>query len=330
MALNAVRIGPDPGQADGLFRNRVAVDRRLVTALTGGREGHITGGAVAPAVGSLAVTVAPHDSLVISDGGAGERGTYFATDSETLTVPAIAPETQSRIDALVQMVRDSQYGAPPAGKGVGPVFEFVKGVAGTTPTAPTDSDIAAQFGGTTGGGWFRVANVRIDPTNTEVAAANITPTAPTAANRGHVRRTTDQAFGNATLVDVTNMGVDVTPGTYVVEAEIVTNADSAAGIKFVWTLPASTAYTFTAIGPHNSLTTGSAADGEWVARRGTAAVTDVIPLGSHAGAIMFGRLRLEVVVATAGRVQLQAAQQRDDAGSSRVLSGSSMEWRRVA
>jgi hypothetical protein len=173
MALRAVRIGPDPDQADGLFRNRVETDRRMLTALTYGREGHLAGGDVAPASGTLAVTVAPHDSLVLAEGGTGERGTYFATDSETLTVPAIAPEAQSRIDALVLMVRDSQYGNPPAGKQVGPVLEFVKGVAGTAPTPPTDSDITAQFGTTTGGGWFRAANVRIDPTDTVINAANI-------------------------------------------------------------------------------------------------------------------------------------------------------------
>jgi hypothetical protein len=326
MALNAVRIGPDPGQADGLFRNRVAVDRRLVTALTGGREGHITGGAVAPAVGSLAVTVAPHDSLVISDGGAGERGTYFATDSETLTVPAIAPETQSRIDALVLMVRDSQYGAPPAGKSVGPVFEFVKGVAGTTPTAPTDSDIAAQFGSTTGGGWFRERNVRIDPTDTEVAAANITGAAPSA--QSYARVAADQAFGNTVLGNVTGLFADVVPGIYVFKARLAASADNSAGIKFAWTLPGSTDYLFTGAGPHNAMTTATGFDGEWIARSGTGVGnTASIPYGAAVGVGIW--LHMDTVIRNAGRVQLQAAQQRDEPGSSFVLAGSSLEWKRV-
>lgn len=172
MVLRAIWLGPDPEAADGLFENEAEALRRLTGTLTGHREGFLAPASISPVPGALSVSLPAYDAVVVGDGGVGERGSYFVTESEAPVVPCVPPTTGSRVDALVQCVRDNQYGAQPAAHpSVGPDLFFVAGtVIGTSPTPPTDAQVTAEVGP---GGWFRVGNVRIDPGDTEVQPGNI-------------------------------------------------------------------------------------------------------------------------------------------------------------
>jgi hypothetical protein len=323
-----------PNGSGGSFANEVEADRAALWDALGASQGVIRGFVHSGVAGAMALDFTAGSGVLgerAADGTASLPRGYHVWADVTTRVPFDPASASARNDAVVLAFVDTEDG--PLGTGVteaGPQIVVVKGVSGTT-TARTDADINGWLGR---GGWTRLMDVPIAAGSTEINLATIVKTTASyqRPSRGHHRRTTDQGFGNATLADVTNMGVDLTPGTYILDVEIVTKADAAAGIKFGWTLPSSTAYTFTAIGPHNAMPAGTATsyNTEWVARTGTGTSTVTIPLGSIDGNNIHLRLRLEAVVTAAGRVQLQAAQQRDEGGASYVLAGSSMEWRRVA
>lgn len=178
--VNGGPIGPDG--LGGAYKNTDADDRAALWQSLGAAQVMLSGGALTYPVGVLAIDVAAFRALVAERDSSGvrlSRGYHAWADASTRAVFA-APSASARNDALVLVVADTSAGAGAFGSGVtqaGPQIVVVTGVSGTT-VPRTDAEVQSWVGS---GGWMRLADVRIDPTDTEVKAANVTKTNVAAA-----------------------------------------------------------------------------------------------------------------------------------------------------
>lgn len=174
--VNGGPVGPDG--LGGAFKNTDASDRTALWRSLGARQGILSGGALSTPAGVLAMDVAAFRAAVAERDSAGTalaRG-YHAWADATTTVVFDAPSASSRVDAVILAVADISAGAGAFGSGVteaGPQLLVVTGVSGTT-VPRTDVEVQDWVGS---GGWMRLADVRIDPTDTEVNDANVTTAA---------------------------------------------------------------------------------------------------------------------------------------------------------
>jgi hypothetical protein len=139
---------------------------------------------------------------------------------------------------------------------------------------------------------------------------------------------------NTTFADLTDLTLAVEANaTYQVEGLfIATSAANAAGdVKYRFSYPANATMTITGPGPHNSLASGSQADGEWFyVLLDNSSPTADIPYGAStagAAAIINGKL---VVGATAGDLVVGWAQQSSNANATVFKAGSYIRLRRTA
>lgn len=157
------------------YRNNIEDVRAMLWEAVGAAQGVLSGFDMSLDSGSLSVTFTAGQALVEERGtditGDG-RGYHVFNDVETVVVFE-APDAASRSDALVFAWADPQYGALGASVDApGPQVVVVRGVSGST-TPRTDVEINDEIGP---GGWFRYADVQIDPADTEVDPANVTTT----------------------------------------------------------------------------------------------------------------------------------------------------------
>lgn len=111
---------------------------------------------------------------------------------------------------------------------------------------------------------------------------------------------------------------------------ITTSAANAAGdVAFGFSFPTLATLQFPGFGPHNALPSGSAADGEWIARPAAVSGTTNIPYGtSTAGVSHLIKINL-ATGANAGNLQMMWAQQVSNVNATTVKAGSYMWLRRV-
>jgi hypothetical protein len=141
-------------------------------------------------------------------------------------------------------------------------------------------------------------------------------------------------ISNTTFADLADLTLAVEANaTYELTGLFVaTSAANAAGdVKYRFSYPANATMTLTGPGPHNSLASGSQADGEWFyVLLDTATPTADIPYGAStagAAAIINGKL---VVGATAGNLVVGWAQQASNANATVFKAGSYIRLRRTA
>ncbi len=119
---------------------------------------------------------------------------------------------------------------------------------------------------------------------------------------------------------------------YEVEAVLFASsaANAAGDIQYQFTYPAGASLSLQTLGPHNSLASGSQADGEWFfVALDSASPSTAVPVGASvagAGAVLKGRL---TVGATTGSLVLWWAQQTSNASATTLLAGSYLRIRRV-
>lgn len=222
--VNGGPVAPDG--LGGAYKNTDSDDRAALWQSLGADQGILSGGALTTPAGSLTVEMAAFRAAVAERDAAGvqiDRGYHAWADSPT-TVVFDAPSASARNDAVVLTVADTSAGAGAFGSGVseaGPQLLVVTGVSGTT-TPRTDAQIQSWVGS---GGWMRVADVRINPTDTEVADANVTKantavdvplfvqagsaTCPVSGGSGQVTIVFPEAF--ATIPTITASYVDGSP-----------------------------------------------------------------------------------------------------------------------
>lgn len=139
---------------------------------------------------------------------------------------------------------------------------------------------------------------------------------------------------STTIVDQADLTIAVEANaTYELTGVLIaTSAANAAGdVKYRFSYPANATLTVTGPGPHNSLASGSQADGEWFyVLLDTATPAPDMPYGaSTAGAatIINGKLK---VGATAGNLVCGFAQQASNANATVLKAGSYLRLRRTA
>jgi hypothetical protein len=107
------------------------------------------------------------------------QGAYFVWDTVGGSVPWPASDPSNpRIDALVLVVTDAQYGT--ASGADGPAILVVSGTAAGSPVAPLDSAIVSALPGP--GAWYRLGNVRVPAAATLSSTYTYTDTAWTGGN----------------------------------------------------------------------------------------------------------------------------------------------------
>lgn len=161
MTLDTVHLG------SGSWANKVETDRRLLSRLFGGRRGVITGfTASTPAGMNLGLTAG--EAIVGGKSAPTTQGAYYVTDTAAATLAWPAAAASPRIDALVLMVGDSQYGAQ---GNLGPRWLIVQGTPAGSPSPPTDAQIQTAVGP---GGWERALEVLVPVGAATLLPGNIT------------------------------------------------------------------------------------------------------------------------------------------------------------
>jgi len=111
------------------------------------------------------------------------QGAYFAWLNAADSVNFGAPSASTRYDSIILRVEDQQYGAIPGDPGA--YFDVVAGDIGAgVPRA--DSYFNFGGGAYVPGAWFRLADVKIDPGDSSVAANKIFPSYQYVAGPGGI------------------------------------------------------------------------------------------------------------------------------------------------
>ncbi|HEU5032693.1 MAG TPA: hypothetical protein VFV01_47775 [Spirillospora sp.] len=171
--INGGPAGPDASQADGAYHQQVDADRAALWDALGGQQGVLRGCGLSTVAGQLQVSVAAGSLLLAErDAGGGltiERGYHVYADADTAVVFG-APSAGVRNDALIACFADTEAGALGTGvTQVGPQLLAVPGTSGVATPVP-DASINSFVGR---GGWLRLADVTINPGDTQVAAGSI-------------------------------------------------------------------------------------------------------------------------------------------------------------
>lgn len=107
-------------------------------------------------------------------------------------------------------------------------------------------------------------------------------------------------------------------------------ANAAGDIQIAWTFPAGGTCHFGGAGPHNSLASGSQADGEWIVRLSATSGSTNIPYGLSTSGLMIVQFVYIQTAGTGGAFTLTWAQQTSNVNSTTVRAGSHMRFWRVS
>lgn len=121
--------------------------------------------ALTPLVGSLGLAISAGGAILVGNENA-QQGAYFAWSDASENKSWPAPSGSPRIDALILRVVDGQYGTDPAEDTC--FFEIVQGTPSGSPVQVPDSNFNLGGPNYRPGAWWRLANVRIDPTDTVI------------------------------------------------------------------------------------------------------------------------------------------------------------------
>lgn len=168
MTLKAISIGINS------FQNLVETDRSLVDSLAQAVSGVILSyGTTMTSITDLKVTPGTGHTVNIGAGKAiirekinpTVRGAYFfQADAIEASVALPVPDTQPFFAAVVARVTDPQYGTVTGN--VGARIDVIKGTPAASPAVVPSATIDAVTN--TPGGWIRLADVRINTTDTGV------------------------------------------------------------------------------------------------------------------------------------------------------------------
>lgn len=159
----------------GGYQTPVELDRNFQAAAAGRRTGAYRYGdfALTPSASAMQMTIARGDAFILG-ANSNTQGGYFvwSNASETISWPAAAGSP--RIDTLLCRVVDTQYGVDAGGNGA--VWQVHTGVPSGSPVALADSQFAPGGALARPGGWWRVADVLVPASVTNLSTATITNT----------------------------------------------------------------------------------------------------------------------------------------------------------
>lgn len=179
------RIGPDPAQGDGRFRNEVQTDRAAWWVAMGGKGGILRGLVHSGVGGQMQLSFTAGAASVPELDGSGvetQRGYLVWADTATV-VQFGAASASARNDAVVAAAIDTEAGAVGTGALVtGGHLVVIPGVSGTS-AVRTDAQIRAWLGR---GGYLRLMDVPIASSDTQINVANIVVTATNGYDSGWI------------------------------------------------------------------------------------------------------------------------------------------------
>jgi hypothetical protein len=157
---------------DPTFEHPVELDRNILKSIFG-RSGLIKPGdfALTPVVGAMELTVGPGAAFIVGDESANQGG-YYVWNDEAEDVPWPAPAGSPRIDSLIVRVKDNQYGSITGSPGA--EWFVASGTPSGSPVAVADAEFEAGGDFYEPGAWYRVANVRVDPGDTQIPSNDVT------------------------------------------------------------------------------------------------------------------------------------------------------------
>src|SRR5689334_5568753 len=160
-------------QSDGVtdFQHPIELARQWNDAMLGRRSGVLQYGdlAVTTPGSGLTVNIAAGAALLHGVENASQGG-YFVWSNGTDAVTFGAPSASTRYDTVLIRVADNQYGSIPVAPQA--YFDVVAGAAGAG-AARADSYFNVGGAAYVPGAWYRLADVKIDPGDTSVAANKI-------------------------------------------------------------------------------------------------------------------------------------------------------------
>jgi hypothetical protein len=282
--LTAIRGGPaGPDGAGGSYQNEVESDRAAWWWALGGKSGILNGFVYSQVAGTMALDWTKGAALVSErDGSAVEqnRGYLVWADSTTRTTFGAA-SASARKDSVVAAFVDTEDGAVGTGAlATGPHLVVVPGTSGVS-TPLSDAAIQTWLGR---GGFVRVMDVLINPSDTKINLSNVTFDAAalrryrnlalTIATPAWVTPTTQRYLVQNSLVEIT---IVLTKGTGTITASSngnFTDSQICSGMPAALTPDISTYFPFF----HNGIAIGSAR----LDSGGNINVTDMYPTATIA------------------------------------------------
>jgi hypothetical protein len=155
------------------FQTPVELDRNWLAAVAGRRTGSMRYNdfALTPSASAMQLTIGAGDAVIMGSEGSTTQGGYYAWSnaSEVITMPTAAGNP--RYDTLLLRVIDTQYGADAAGNKA--LWDVASGVAAASPTPLADSQF--NIGGALHrpGGWYRVADILVPASVTNLSTATV-------------------------------------------------------------------------------------------------------------------------------------------------------------
>lgn len=168
----ALQVVPGYIGASG-YNHPVELFRNLNGALTNdgkGLMGDPTGFSLTPSGGSMQLTVGPGYAMIAGLENA-SQGSYFAWNPAAEVIPWPAHSAQARWDTLVLRVIDTQYGVDSDPNGA--QWEIVQGTPAGSPVKIADAEFLSGGDFYRPGAWWRVCDVLVESTDTNMAATTI-------------------------------------------------------------------------------------------------------------------------------------------------------------
>lgn len=133
------------------------------------------------------------------------QGAYFAWSEASENLTLTAPSGSPRWDTVLLRVADPQYGVIPGA--IGAYWDIISGTPAGSPTVLSDSNFLNGGSFYVPGGWFRLADIRVNPSDTTIPASQIVPNITLVHSPNSIQTkilTGDQSFtSTTTMADVT-------------------------------------------------------------------------------------------------------------------------------
>lgn len=158
----------------GTFQHPAELMRNIVQGLAGGAgKGTVVDNSFAftPSGSVMQLTVGAGWAVI--DGLENtSQGSYYAWSNASEVLAWPAHSSQGRWDALILRVIDKQYGTDPGSEGA--LWEIVQGTPAGSPAKIADAEFLSGGDFYRPGAWYRVADVLVPSTATNMAACTIT------------------------------------------------------------------------------------------------------------------------------------------------------------
>jgi len=147
--------------------------RNMAGALAGKRTGAIRYNdfAITPSGSAMTISVAAGDAVIMGTEAVTTQGGYYVWNNAAETIALPASAGSPRYDSLIMRVIDTDYGADPAGSKA--TWEVVSGTPAGSPSPVADSAFAPAGAFYHPGAWWRVADILVPASVTNLSTATV-------------------------------------------------------------------------------------------------------------------------------------------------------------